>query len=190
MLPTITLPPMGAKRHSFISTTSSSDQSSSDEIAITPCHTPYRAGTPAPSTPSTTPQTSRPQTPSLQHYQQSKQQQPHHEWNVSSQAEEYSPFKELMYAPQPGRKSGPPDAETLWNRMLLVQMCCGVYNSARLNAAIDSADFERFMPPRSTLDIMNDCVVITPQDVQRLKVGLEIKENKLKKCMPPAWKLH
>ena len=45
---------------------------------------------------------------------------------------------------------------------------------------------------KATIDLMNECVTIRPEEMKRLKCELEIQEKKLKKkkLMSSAWMLH
>lgn len=179
-------------RFSVISTRTSLSSFSGDEFLITPCATPPLSHVTSPSVSrSATPPLPTPPDilPSSFHADQKTSSTSHvgHYGNndtvisthaiqtVSSDPHSAvnNPFKELMYAPMPGKEkgniqceiyedrecaktrmatnSGGPDRETLWARMLLVQMCCGVYNSARLNAAIETGEFEKFMRELSFL---------------------------------------
>jgi len=70
------------------------------------------------------------------------------------------------------RVNGVDEAEALWYRMLEIQRLSGLYNSARLNAALASGEYERFMPAKATLDLMNDCVSVRLEDLARLQKAL------------------
>ncbi|KAK3385660.1 hypothetical protein B0H63DRAFT_473368 [Podospora didyma] len=61
------------------------------------------------------------------------------------------------------------DSKTLWRRMLVIQRMFGCYNSARMQAALETGTgFEDgFVPSRICLDLLNDSIDTLPEESRR-----------------------